>query len=388
MKIFSLKILPLLLLITFAAPICAAQEYYIEEEKDITDPIYYLDQIFYDPYFDSYYDPYYDPYYDSYYDPYYDPYVESHIEPEITYPEDPLVTPNPVDPYYDPDPVIPPEELEPTSTTVDPVDPYDPYDPYPPYDPPYDDPTYPTDPEYIDPEYTEPDYSNPDPAEPETPDTATGTNNETSPSDAAMFDVPDRESLLLPGSLLEPHPDETETDEPIEEPKEEDVKVYVPVNPNPKDVISAVVPKIANSQLNIFLVILAGLVAGTLVWIITSMIINSSQANRETRRMKRQTSYSINEQKTEQLKQSFNKINDTVSIINNLITDGKNTSTKTGLAEYQKATVELQLFGSEETLTAHQEFVNLLSQPKSPSQNDYNASKDKLLQSLKSDLGL
>ncbi len=158
------------------------------------------------------------------------------------------------------------------------------------------------------------------------------------------------------------------------------------VHPEPGEVIKNVIPKVTKSQFNIFLVILIGLMAGALVWIITGLIINYAQANRETKRMKRQTAYSIREQKIDQLKTVYNPIQNALSEIENTI--GTNNFSKQNLNEYKKAAVEIDLFASEQTINAHKEMINLLSGQQKPSEQAFDEAKNNLLQALKKDLRL
>lgn len=360
-----IKFILFLLIACIAAPAAFAQDEFTEpltiEPVILAEP---LEAVLYDPYIylepvyiidePIIYDPYLDPdyYYDPYQDPYYDPDTDPNLDPNIEPP---------------PEEIIPAEELVPPEEITDP--------PPEPVDPPLDNEAGMVE---------------------TTPETAAASNNGTESgyqaNDAALLDYPGLEGLLIPSLEIDygriETEEESEEEPEAEEPGEREIltPVYIERNPRPSEVIDDVVPKVTKSQLNIFLIILAGLAAGTLVWILTGMIINSAQARREEKRMKRQTAYVMNDQKIEQLKESYDKINDAVSALSNVFTAKGKPAVQ--ISDYKKASVELELFASGDTLEAHKEFINLISASKPPSQKEFNAAKSELLQSLKQDLGL
>ena len=126
---------------------------------------------------------------------------------------------------------------------------------------------------------------------------------------------------------------------------------------------------------------------GTLLWIFSANIMNSSQMKREEVRFDRQQRASNESRRLDQLSKTYGRLSDTIASLykesgNKLVLN------KDALRNYLSSSIDLEMFGSEESLAAHKQFLGMLTSGNSVTKETFEQTKNNLIGSLKKDLGL
>lgn len=126
---------------------------------------------------------------------------------------------------------------------------------------------------------------------------------------------------------------------------------------------------------------------GALLWVFSANIMNGSQMKREEARFDRQQRASNESRRLDQLSKTYGRLSDTIASLYKE-SGSKLTLTKDALKNYLSSSIELEMYGSEESLAAHKEFLGMITSGNSVTKETFEQSKNNLISALKKDLGL
>lgn len=155
----------------------------------------------------------------------------------------------------------------------------------------------------------------------------------------------------------------------------------------PEDATNAIVPPIIGNQIKISLLVFLGALLGAIIWALLNQMMNTGQSHRDQLRFARRDRLTGADRKLEEIHLCYENIIDVMSGILQKTASSKMPD-KNDITAYKKATVALELFGSNESQNAHKKFLSLLSRQKTPSETEYTVAQVEFMSSLKKDLGL
>lgn len=149
----------------------------------------------------------------------------------------------------------------------------------------------------------------------------------------------------------------------------------------------AVLPPVMGEQLQYSLLVFSGAVLGGILWIITYVLMGRAQQKRDRLQFERQARYDAESHRVDNLHKNYD---DLCNALGNIfvVKSGKYSADKNAITSYKKASTDIDLFGSDETVAANKNLLETLTGSKNPDIGDFNAAKDRLMASLKKDLGL
>jgi hypothetical protein len=149
----------------------------------------------------------------------------------------------------------------------------------------------------------------------------------------------------------------------------------------------AILPPVLGGQLVSSLLVFLGAALGGILWILISFIMGRAQQKRDILRMERQGRFNAESQRIDNLHQNYNNLCSALASIF-IMKGGKLVSDQNSITGYKKASTDLDLFGSDETVAANKNLLESFTKSKNPSLEDFTAAKERLMASLKKDLGL
>jgi hypothetical protein len=164
-------------------------------------------------------------------------------------------------------------------------------------------------------------------------------------------------------------------------------QIETPICPAPEQIAKTLTPILTEKQLKMALLVFFGGGLGTLLWVFSANIMNSSQMRREEVRFDRQQRASNESRRLDQLSKTYGRLSDTIASLykesgNKLVLN------KDAIKNYLSSSIELEMYGSEESLTAHKQFLGMLTSGNSVTKEAFQQTKNNLIGSLKKDLGL
>lgn len=157
---------------------------------------------------------------------------------------------------------------------------------------------------------------------------------------------------------------------------------------SPEQARAAVTPSLTSNQIKFaFLVFIGGTIGG-LSWLFSNFVMNGAQIRRAEARFDRQTRLRDTNRHLDRIRASYSHITNSLADIMKSQANGKITFTKDALKSFNKAIVEVELFGSQKSVDASRQLSNLISGARVVSAEEFNKAKNDLIASLKNDLGL
>lgn len=126
---------------------------------------------------------------------------------------------------------------------------------------------------------------------------------------------------------------------------------------------------------------------GALMWVFAANIMNNAQMKREEVRFDRQERASNETRRVEQLSKTYGRLSDTIASLYKE-SGNKLTLNKDAIKNYLTSSIELEMYGSDESLAAHKEFLGMLTSGTQTTKSDFDQAKNNLIGALKKDLGL
>lgn len=158
--------------------------------------------------------------------------------------------------------------------------------------------------------------------------------------------------------------------------------------PSAQETINRIVPQITNNQWRIAIIVFGGAAAGGILWFLISLLFNNIHSKRERSILQTRATVKNDNHRMDQLKNSHNKISESIANLSETLSKGKNPSSKQ-IQTFKKAGTELELFGSSKTRSAYNNILKTVSVPQNKStQKEFSTATKTLFASLKKDLGL
>jgi hypothetical protein len=156
---------------------------------------------------------------------------------------------------------------------------------------------------------------------------------------------------------------------------------------DPNQAANYFIPKFSGNQIKIMLIVIAGSLLGALLWIYITYFMNTSLRRRDEMRNARQSKMERSNSLSNEIVASYETFTGSLATINSKI-ESQKPITDSDFTAFKQSISELELFGSTATRATARQFIEMLSQPTPPSSADYQDAQNRLIQSIRKDIGL
>lgn len=246
-------------------------------------------------------------------------------------------------------------------------------------DPTTTDPTQPVDPTSEPTDTTDPAATGTFAVPEETTGDTMATTDPVDSNSTTLFVPPEREPVQpeQPRDPRQPPPQEPE------EPRECPEQILCP---SAGEIIERTIPQVIANQWRVALLVFGGAAAGGIVWFAMSLLFNNAHSRREQAILHTRATVKNDRHRTDQLKNSHEKISNSIASLSEIIAKSKQPSVHE-IEKLKKAGAGLELFGSESTRKAYNNLLNIISDT-ATTEKQFSSATKKLFTSLKKDLGL
>ena len=159
-----------------------------------------------------------------------------------------------------------------------------------------------------------------------------------------------------------------------------------PICIDPQKAGELILGPVIGNQVKFSLLVFLGAFLGAILWALSNISMAAARGRREELRLERQGREETRNRRLENLQKSYAAL---PAPLENLIkqSGGRAVLDEKALQSYKKAAVDIELFGSVDSLAAHNRLVALLSRPELPPAEEIEFAKSDLLKQIRQDLG-